>query len=88
MHLTTALILTLFAPLALAAGGQNQWNNPNFAEDGCLVSLPAGIDRDTCEAVPADGGLVAYFCADQTVFLLCEDDGPKAPGRGAGTGGR
>ena len=82
MHIPTAMILTVFSSLALAAGGQNQWNNPIFA-DGCVAQLPVGIDLNTCEAVPASGGLVTYFCRGEVITVTCPDDGPQAPGQQA-----
>ena len=65
--------------IAQAAGGQNQWNNPIFA-NGCVAQLPAGIDLDICEAV-SGAGLITYYCRGETITVTCPDDGPQAPGQ-------
>ena len=66
--------------VALAAGGQNQWNNPIFA-DGCIATLPAGIDlEEDCEdPVSSPSGLKTYFCEGVIITVDCPDDGDQAP---------
>ena len=65
----------------MAAGGQNQWNNPIFA-DGCVAELPAGIDLEDCdEAAASPTGLKTYFCEGEIITVTCPDDGPQAPGQ-------
>lgn len=74
-------ILAAFA-VVMAAGGQNQWNNPIFS-DGCVAQLPPGIDLNTCEESTANpvSGQVTLFCENITVTVICPDDGPQAPGQ-------
>lgn len=76
------LTLLAFIPVvALGAGDKNQWNNPIFGEDQCVVMLPAGIDLNTCEEIPSsDPSLQTYRC-DQSLTIYCPDDGPQAPGQ-------
>ena len=77
------LITTLLLMLSIntqAAGGKNQYNNPIFADDQCVATLPPGIDLDTCNTVPTDSGLIQYYC-NTTIFILCPDNEPQAPGQ-------
>ena len=80
--LVSAFVVTgvLAWQAAHAAGGQNQWNNPIFAE-GCVAELPAGIDLGTCESVPTETGLITYYCKGEVITVNCQDDSPQAPGQ-------
>lgn len=59
---------------ALAAGGQNQIQNPVFGDD-CIETIPPGIDTNACEESPAPGqsGVKVFFC-ETTVIVICPDD--------------
>jgi hypothetical protein len=74
-----ALLFFVGAGAAMAAGGKHKWNNPIFA-DGCVATLPAGIDLDECdEAEASPTGLKTYFCEGEIITVECPDDGDNAP---------
>ena len=69
------LLFALTTSVALAAGGQNQTQNPIFG-DNCVEVAPPGIDETTCEEAPAppQSGVQVFFC-DSTTVIVCRDDG-------------
>ena len=75
-----ALLFFMGAGAAMAAGGKNKWNNPIFA-DGCVATLPAGIDlEEDCEdPIASPTGLFTYFCEGLIITVDCPDDGDNAP---------
>lgn len=70
----TILMLSLVASVAVAAGGQNQIQNPIFG-DNCIETIPPGFDASACEESPAPGqsGIMVYFC-DTTVIVICSEE--------------
>lgn len=73
-RIATYLLLTLFVSASVAAGGQNQIQNPIFG-DNCVETIPPGFDASACEESPAPGqsGVQVYFC-DTTVIVICSDE--------------
>lgn len=68
------LLLSFAASVAVAAGGQNQIQNPIFG-DNCIETIPPGFDASACEESPAPGqsGIMVYFC-DTTVIVICSEE--------------
>ncbi len=76
------LIAVLFLSLmitgmAAASGGKVRFGNPVIDQDGCVLSIPEGIDVESCEEIeaPDQAGVNVYFCdgVEITATLVCED---------------
>ncbi len=70
---TSCVLLSSVSSLSLAAGGQNQTQNPIFGED-CVETIPPGFDDGACEEMPApaQSGVNVFFC-DTTVVVICPE---------------
>jgi hypothetical protein len=71
---TSCILLSTVSSFSLAAGGQNQIQNPIFGED-CIETIPPGIDDGACEEMPApaQSGVSVWFC-DTTVVIICPEE--------------
>lgn len=70
-------LLMATAGFVYASGGQVRFGNPVLDDDGCVLSIPEGIDVDACEEIiaPEQSGVQVYFCdgLEITATLVCED---------------
>ena len=71
----TFILLGFSASSALAAGGQNQIQNPIFG-DNCIETIPPGFDASACEEMPApaQSGVNVFFCDTTTIVICTEED--------------
>ena len=70
-------LLMATAGFVYASGGQVRFGNPVIDQDGCVLSIPEGIDIEDCQLIPApdQSGVAVYFCdgIELTATLVCED---------------
>ena len=70
------LLALLTLSLVVYAGGDKQRKqNPIITTDGCVITIPSGIDTNACEATaPSGNGQVqVWFCPAEAV-VTCVDE--------------
>lgn len=74
--IVTMLVCFLFSCSALAGGDKNRHANQILDSDGCVLSIPAGLDADDCEEVtaPEQSGIRLFVCNGEQITLICADD--------------
>ena len=79
MKMFTAMVIMAFISAgAWAAGGKVRTQNPIITEDGCVLSIPEGIDAEACEQIVASdqAGVNVWFCDDYEIdaTIVCDDN--------------
>jgi hypothetical protein len=66
--------MALACTVAAASGGNVRAQNPIITDDGCILSIPKGVDAEACEQV-VDGDTNVWFCDDYEIdaTIVCDD---------------
>ena len=77
MRFIVFVLVALVSFSVFGSGGKNRTLNPILDEDGCVITVPTGIDVDEefCTKIPApdQSGIESQFCSI-IVQVSCPED--------------